>query len=200
MKGKSRRKGEDRSAQIIDTTIQQLIERGLAETSTRSVAKEAGIGAGLINHYFTWSHLRAKAWLAIFDRVTTALINPGTAADKAMDHFIEQAFSIDSEPLWRLWLGAINLANKDEAMAQVLRQIQKSMIDRLAAILEKGAEQHGWQISDSRASAQLLYAAHDGLSGMLMVNGSGLSPTQAKERLRHLFVMETGQHPFSTGG
>jgi len=142
MKGKSRRKGEDRSAQIIDTTIQQLIERGLAETSTRSVAKEAGIGAGLINHYFTWSHLRAKAWLAIFDRVTTALINPGTAADKAMDHFIEQAFSIDSEPLWRLWLGAINLANKDEAMAQVLRQIQKSMIDRLAAILEKGAEQH----------------------------------------------------------
>ncbi len=75
-KGKARRTkpGTGRrggAALIRAAAVDVLLAVGLRAATTRMVTDQAGVGRGLLNHYFRWPDLRAAAWESIFAAVTT---------------------------------------------------------------------------------------------------------------------------------
>ena len=58
------------AALIQQAAVGVLLEVGLKAATTRAVTTRAGVGRGLLNHYYRWPELRAKAWAEIFAQVS----------------------------------------------------------------------------------------------------------------------------------
>ena len=69
-------KSPPRRKQLVEATIALVLEAGLRATKTRDVTERAGVGTGLLNHYFRWPELRALAWRKLFEAVISAQFNP----------------------------------------------------------------------------------------------------------------------------
>ena len=173
--------GKKRREDIIAMTAQALFEQGMARTTTRDVARRLGIGAGLINHYFAFSDLRAAAFVQVF----SATMTPDQTADPAlvMEEFFQYAFAPELDGLWRLWIEAVDLAGTDEAMRHALGHCATLAQDGLGATLARGTAQRAWQIADAPGTAERLIALHEGLLGFVL---TGLPPMQRDRATAHL--------------
>ncbi|WP_430514612.1 TetR/AcrR family transcriptional regulator [Pannonibacter phragmitetus] len=79
-------------SRILSATAELLMEQGLLAVQTRMVTERAGVGTGLLNHYFRWPDLRAQAWAAIFDAVAADLHREGESAAEALERFMSESF------------------------------------------------------------------------------------------------------------
>lgn len=180
----------DRKAQILQATVELLLERGLAATKTRAVTERSGVGTGLLNHYFRWNELRAAAWKMIFDEVAKETLSVQLPPNQAMDQYFSKAFVADAERFWRLWLEATEIAKQDEAIKRVLGQAQAQMHSTLCSVLRSGTAAGVWTLPDPEATALRLGALYDGLAGLLLSGSSHLTGSVAEHHLRQLFALE----------
>lgn len=180
----------DRRTQILQATVDLLLESGLAATRTRAVTERSGVGTGLLNHYFRWSDLRAAAWKLIFDDVAKETFAPDLPPDQVMDRYFAEAFVPEAERYWRLWLEATDLAKEDEAIAQVLGEAQARLDKALCGVLVAGTASGLWTLADPEATATRLGALYDGLAGLLHCRSKRLTRSAAEAHLRHLFALE----------
>jgi len=87
------KKGAER---ILQATIDVLLTNGLQAATTRQVTEQAGVGRGLLNHYYNWQELRVLAWEVIFEEVIHDQFAQFTAADQAIEYYL--ACKIRSAP------------------------------------------------------------------------------------------------------
>ncbi len=174
----------DGAALIQQAAAEVLREVGLHAATTRAVTDRAGVGRGLLNHYFRWPELRALAWEAIFAEVE----EPAAPPDQALETWLTTAFAPEARAYWRLWLEATDLAASDPAMAAALTRVQGRMLARLTADL---AAMHG-RCPDPKATALRLTALQDGLAGLLLAGTTDLTPEAAEAHLRRAFALEMG--------
>jgi AcrR family transcriptional regulator len=173
--------GRKRREDIVTMTAQALLEQGMARTTTRDVARRLGIGAGLINHYFAFSDLRAAA----FVHAVTTTMTPTDRADPTavMDEFFAAAFAPALDGLWRLWVEATDLSGTDDPMRQALAQCTALALDGLTATIATGTAQGAWRIADAESTAIRLLALHEGLVGFVL---SGLPAMPRDVATAHL--------------
>ncbi len=155
------------------------------------VTDQAGVGRGLLNHYFRWPDLRAAAWESIFAAVTTNQFPADQPPGPSCETYLATAFAPEARVFWRLWSEAADLAPTDPALTGALHRTGSRMLDTMAACLARGACLQLWQVADPAASAVRLSALHDGLAGRLLSGTPGLTPDQATAHLRHAFQAET---------
>lgn len=177
---------------IIEATAALLVEQGLLTVQTRTVTERAGVGTGLLNHYFRWPELRAIAWEAIFSSVAEDMRRDGETPPEAMHRFFTDSFSEDARPFWRLWIEAESLALQDPAMAEAVASIRHQLRDVLTGILAEGVARADWSLEAPRATALRLEAMRDGLAGLLLGADAELDEDKAEAHLRELFRRETG--------
>jgi AcrR family transcriptional regulator len=176
---------------ILAATIDVLCEAGLMAAQTRAVTARAGVGTGLLNHYFRWPDLRAAAWRAIFAQAAADMRHPGETPVEALDRFLAESFADAARPLWRLWIEAEGLAVRDPAMAQAVGAARADLRDRLTAILSDGVARGAWHLDAPRATALRLEALRDGLVALLLAGDPDLDPALAETVLRDSFWRET---------
>lgn len=186
---------ESGAARIRQATIEVLLEVGLRAATTRMVTDRAGVGRGLLNHYFRWPELRAEAWGEIFDAVLDDQLSPHDPPDRVIEHYLVTAFVEEAHAYWLLWLEAVNLAKTDSALASVLGRVHREMLARLAGCLATGEVQRLWTLPDAGATALRLSALYDGLAGLLLADTTALTPAEAEQHLRRLFLLETDAVP-----
>ena len=180
---------EDSATRIRQAAVEILLEVGVRAATTRMVTERAGVGRGLLNHYFRWSELRAQAWGEIFDRLMEQEDLQEPAA--WMENYLSSAFDQNSRVYWFLWMDATDLARTDAALAVVITRVQDKMLEQLAWHLRCGSEQGLWQAPDPCGTALRLSAMYDGLANMLLTEAIDLTAEQAEQHLRHLFLLET---------
>jgi AcrR family transcriptional regulator len=187
----------DRRETLIAATAALFLEQGLAATRTRDVTTKAGVGVGLLNHYFRWADLRALALArALGDAVARiAPQNDGADPAETLEVFLSAAYAEESDPVWRLWIEAFDVAIGDPDMAQVIDGVARDLHARLAACLAAGARSGLWTCADPGGSALRLLATHDGLSGMVLWGLPALSRNEAEAHLRHLVALECPRAP-----
>lgn len=184
------KKGAER---ILQATIDVLLTNGLQAATTRQVTEQAGVGRGLLNHYYNWQELRVLAWEVIFEEVIHDQFAQFTAADQAIEYYLASAFTTDAPIYWKLWLEATDLAIHDQVMAQALEKVQQRMLTHLTESLTKGHAQGLWRLPDASATALRLSALYDGLVGLLLSGATRLTAEEAEKHLRQQFSLETAQ-------
>jgi len=180
---------------IVAATVALLLDEGLLSAQTRAVTERAGVGTGLLNHYFRWPDLRAAAWAAIFDGVAADMRRDGEGPADALERFLADSFSEAARPLWRLWIEAEGLAVQDPPMALAVASARTRLRDQLTAILREGGEQGAWTLTSPRATALRLEAMRDGLAGLLLAEDPELDAAAASDLLRTAFGQETTPAP-----
>jgi AcrR family transcriptional regulator len=176
---------------IVAATVALLLEEGLLAAQTRAVTARAGVGTGLLNHYFRWPELRAAAWSAIFAGVAKDMRRAEETPVESLDRFFTESFSDAARPFWRLWIEAESLAVLDTAMAQALASTRSDLRQSLTAILADGVAQASWTLVSPRATAIRLEAMRDGLAGLLLVADPELDAARAETFLRDAFWLAT---------
>lgn len=178
-----------RRERILIAAVKLLLEVGLTAATTRAVTKRAGVGTGLLNHYYRWPDLRAAAWTEIFKGVAhDQFPNNGDPA-VVLERYFADAFTPDARGYWQLWIEATEIARTDPVMHKALTAVQADMQAGLTHVLKAGVSQGLWKISDTAATALRLGALYDGLVALLLMN-STLAPESAEAHLRKAFALE----------
>lgn len=185
-----RRSGAERREDIVKATAALMRERGLAAVTTRDVTGRLGVGAGLLNHYFTWSELRALAFERVIRADLDAPAPAGETPAAALASLLDGAFLPDTDPGWRVWMEAMEAARTDPALDAAVARCEAMLLDRIALILEVGHASGAWHCADPRAAAWRVLALHDGLVGFLLATPPRMTRAEAARHLRHLVKLE----------
>ncbi|PWE30763.1 TetR/AcrR family transcriptional regulator [Pararhodobacter marinus] len=180
----------DRQSRLVEATIELLLEGGLRAVTTRAVTQRAGVGTGLLNHYFRWPELRALAWAQIFEAVARDQFAQADDPEAALERYFATAFTPDARRFWHLWLEATELAASDDFMQAAFRKASAQARTGLADLLAAGAAQGVWRLADPQATALRLGALYDGLAGLLLSPAQILDADQAEAHLRKAFALE----------
>jgi AcrR family transcriptional regulator len=178
---------------IFEATVAVLMEVGLQGAQTRAITERAGVGTGLLNHYFRWPDLRAAAWAAIFADVARTLRQPGETPRDAIDRFLVESFAPQARPLWRLWIEAEALAAQDPALAEAVSRARLALRDALDQLLQDGVADGSWSLTAPRQTAIRLEALRDGLIGLLLANDPDLTADAARAHLKAAFHHEVAR-------
>lgn len=129
----ARRSQTERSAatiaSVLDATIECLVELGHARTSTRHIARRAGVTVGAVqHHYASKAELMAAALIALGDRLAEEFLAaappPGSASElERMEVLLDRLWAAHRGPLWdaglELWVAARTDPELRAAMAEV---------------------------------------------------------------------------------
>lgn len=178
------------AALIQQAAVGVLLEVGLKAATTRAVTTRAGVGRGLLNHYYRWPELRAKAWAEIFAQVSAHQFPSDVPPDRALERYLSTGFRAEARAYWRLWIEATELAELDPVMSAHLRQVNLSMIGAMRNCLLAGAENGLWQVEDAAGAALRISALYDGLAGMLLAGTLDLTLAEAETHLRQAVGLE----------
>jgi AcrR family transcriptional regulator len=185
----------DRRASMIAATERVLLRKGLLAATTRDVTDELGVGAGLLNHYFTWPELRATAFeqLMMHDLDQSLPENAADPAVAILEAFTASAFAKRTDNIGRLWVEANDLAAQDLAFAKRADTCTDQWHARLAAVLARGTDAGEWYCADATGSALRVMAMIIGLAGMVYAPGRRLSRSDATLHLSHIIDFECGK-------
>jgi AcrR family transcriptional regulator len=189
-----RKSGEVRREEIIETAGELLKEMGLASLTTRHVTARIGVGAGLLNHYFTWSDLRAAALERVLSADLETVLPGGVSHDPvdAIQKFISLAVPAEEGTAERLWVEAADASAKDPAIAVALQRCVGVLHKKLAHVFSEGVRLGLWACPDPEGAALRLIALHDGLISLLYGVPHLLSRSAAIGHMQRLVAYECG--------
>lgn len=184
----------DRREALIAATAALIAEQGPASVRTRDVTARAGVGVGLLNHYFSWSELRAAGLERVLTDALAGVLEPSDSPDGGPDAAIAAvltgAFDPVHDPIWQVWIEAEDLARTDAALAGVLAEATGRAQAGLAHLIAAGVAQGLWSCPDPAATALRLLALHEGLLGFLMAGAPALDRAEATAHLAQAFALE----------
>jgi AcrR family transcriptional regulator len=175
----------ERRELIIAAAQRVLLAKGLLAATTRDVTNELGVAAGLLTHYFTWMELRSIA----FERIVRADLQDLIGQDRdeqaslVMKTLIAEAFSETADPIWRLWLEAIEVASCDSWLAAVVVSATELLQAGLADLINRGCNERAWCCDDPTDGSWRILAVLYGLAGLSLVPDAKLSRAHATRHL-----------------
>lgn len=128
---------QERRAQVVDAAFQVIAREGLAGTSMRAVAKEAGCTIGLINHWFA---SRDDLIEATFDRAIEVELERAAAIASDPTSYIEAATQFlpvdarrrDEAKIWIAFYAMVVCGSEHEhRRAARCRAVRKVMVEGL---------------------------------------------------------------------
>ncbi|RAL20218.1 hypothetical protein DL240_17710 [Lujinxingia litoralis] len=166
---------DERADQILAAARSCFLERGYFATKMDDIARAASLSKGGVYFHFPSKREIFRALVqAEFDRSTGFMDDVMTQESDLLaqlarlgDHFIE-AFAADAS-MPRFMLIAAEMALRDDAIRQMLLELQESYIDRLSAILEDAVERGHLRPIDTRATAIALKSLVDGVQAAYAV-------------------------------
>jgi TetR/AcrR family transcriptional regulator, transcriptional repressor of bet genes len=190
----ARMTGPQRREDIIVATVHVLLEKGLSSATTRDVTEKLGVGAGLLSHYFSWAALRALAFERIGrgDLERSLIDRESEPAEVVMADLIEGAFRPDADPVWRVWIEALDLATTDRELAEKVGLLTDQWRAALAGLLDRGRQQKHWTCDDPDGASWRILALIDGLVGMTLTREARLSRSEATRHLQVAVTRECG--------
>jgi AcrR family transcriptional regulator len=178
----SRLHASDRRDSFIEAAIAVMIEKGFAHATTRDVAAKAGVGRGLLHHYFaTWPDLQRAALQAM---ATTAQREAEVAlADlqpsSALDNLLSLILADPEDGYWRLFADGWDEAQRDAEIAKLYISISKWWRTKLTEIIGRGIAVGEFRCDDLAAVPWRLTALADGLSSHILLANAEVTRGEA---------------------
>jgi len=188
-----RKSALDRREDIVAATVQVLLEKGVLAATTRDVTSRLGVGAGLLNHYFAWTELRALAFarVAAADLVGSLTSRETTPAALLMEELVASCYLAEQDPVWRVWMEATDLAVEDMALGKQVWACGMEWRRALADLLRRGNAESAWNCDDPAGAAWRILAMITGIVSLTLAPNAPLSRAEATQHLRKAVEHET---------
>lgn len=149
--------GADTRAEIISAARELFATKGFDGTSVRGVAREAGVDAALVHHYFDGkSGLFAEVVgvpADVEDRIVSAVAGPREdAGERIVRTFLGVWDSPDGRARFQAMVGAV--ATHEEAARLLQDFVARTVFPRIAGVFADGEEVH--ELAVASAGAQLV--------------------------------------------
>lgn len=157
-----------RATEILETTVEQLIARGIASFRVKDVSNALGVSSGLIHYHFATKdqlltaafRFEAQRQLDELDLVERA---GGTAAQRLQSAL--RLYGPTGRAIgWRLWIDAWSESLRNAELRAVMDQVNATWTGRVSALLLANARESDREPGDVASEAARLLAWLDGES------------------------------------
>ena len=174
---------EIRRAEISQALYRCIVKRGYSKTTVRDIAEEAGMGLGLIHHYFTSKdeilEVLSEEIVGKWQERALGLLeedkdrDPSERLRAGIDLiFLEIAGDRDLVKVFHeLW----NLAEHDEALNTALRSLYRQYRKAVASIIEQFLCENEVPGTEAKDLAAFLVSASEGASIQWFIDPRGIS-------------------------
>lgn len=194
----TRMKPDERRQAILAAAVAEVSERGFARTTSRDVARRAGVTHGLLHHYFPdHQSLLARA----FDHVANEEIDEVRALLAADADPVAQLRQLTEpygpgggESAYRLWIEAWGEAAHSPVLRRTAARVTKSWLDLIATVIQRGVDAGEFSCSSPRRTAWMIVALCDAYA-MHRQLGSGPRIKEMAFSARRLAERDLGLAP-----
>jgi AcrR family transcriptional regulator len=172
-----------RRAMIVDAARRHIVDRGLAATSAREVAKAAGVSIGTLTYHFaTMDELLAevlRSTMRQFEQTIDEQLAKQQSALAALVLLMDAHFSRASVDVGVLWIEFWTRSVREPSLRGTELTFRWSLHSKIVHLLEAGAQAGEFEPpEDPEAVATELVALIDGL--MIAVKGGAMPGREAR--------------------
>lgn len=187
---------DERRAEILEATIQVVIERGFGAIRVADVADRLDVSTGLIHYHFdSKDHLLAEALRYAADgdlaRLHEELAAGGTALER-LDRVFGLYQPAEAEPGWMLWIDGWGEALRSPTLRRISQQLDLAWQEALEHLIDEGVEAGEFSCDDPHGAAWRLAALLDGLGLQVTVHDGLLSRDELLSWVRRAAAAELG--------
>jgi AcrR family transcriptional regulator len=189
--------GELRRSELVSAAIRVMRRQGLLETTTRDVAAEAGVSAGLVHHYFkSLDDLVAEAFAEVADEDLTrvsAAVQEAKGAAARLSTLIDAFTPPDAEWPFFFWIDAWAAASRHELVRVRSQVINLRWVGLFEEVFNQGVSEGTFTCPDPRAAAWRMLALLDGLAIQVLTRQSDISGGMVADWAQVAARREAGQ-------
>ena len=197
MTGQVHMSAGDRREALIAAAVRTIRANGMLESSTRTVAAEAGVSTGLMHHYFdSYDELMAAA----FERVAAEDLQRARDLVASIDTPTHRLDAIVSEfqparDAWQFqwWMDAWSSSPRHPAVREMAAKLNGGWQQLLEEVLQQGVTSGEFVCADPRASAWRLLALLDGLTIQVVAQTDGPGREDVERWSHYAARVETGR-------
>jgi len=187
---------EERRAEILETTIQVVIERGFGAIRIADVADRLGVSTGLIHYHFdSKDHLLAEAFQYAAEADLARLdeeVQAGGSTIERLDRVFNLYAQVAAEPGWMLWIDGWGEALRSDALRRISQELDAAWQQRIEQVICEGLAAGEVTCRNPHATAWRLVALLDGLGLQVTVHGGLLTRDELLQWVRDLAARELG--------
>ncbi len=196
MVGVARKQVILRREEILDATVEQIKQRGIATTRVADVAGALNVSSGLVHYHFaTKEQLVEEAFAHAARREMEALrttVGRRTTAVARMKALLRLYSPVGQTPSWRLWVDGWSAGMREQGLQDVMQQMDAEWKARMTALVEEGAASGEFHCEDPRAAAWRITLFLDGLAVQLVARRGALEKAEAQRWVREHVAGQLG--------
>ena len=185
-----------RRQELVDAAVRVIRRKGLLETTSRDVAREAGTSTGLLSHYFD---SQDELLVAAFEQVATHdLARVRRALQAAPDAVARLRVLLDqfapAARSWqyRMWIDVWAASAHHVALRRSSRRLNEEWLSTVTQLMEGGVEEGAFTCDEPAASAWRLLALLDGMSVQLVARQGRTARPELHAWVREAAAVEAG--------
>ena len=190
-------RGRERRERVLEAALAVIAERGLAATRMSDISERAGMSSGHVLYYFrSKERVLMEALHHVEDRMheeaesELAPIPPGP--DRLRRLLELNLPDGPADPTWTLWLEAWSIAPHDEAIRDLVAELEARWVRLLADVVRSGVEAGAFVCRDVEGAVIRLYATINGLVVQVVTGLGNLSRADALAACMGLAGSELG--------
>lgn len=173
---------------ILAAAAECIVRDGLAQVRMASIARTAGVSAGLLHYHFDTKELLFGEVLTYSHSISAelnqqALADAGTGPAERLSSFLDRCLPSDEQRAheWLLWQELALLCIRDPHLAKVGADLYEDLYATVADIVRDGLASRVFATSlDPRAVAETAVAITDGLGARVLAGDPHLGLEQAR--------------------
>ena len=176
---------------ILAAAADCIVRDGLAQVRMASIARTAGVSAGLLHYHFETKELLFGEVLRYSHEVSAelnrrALSNAGERPAERLSSFLDRCLPSDEQRAdeWLLWQELALLCIRDPHLAKVGADLYEDLYATVADIVGEGVASGVFDTSlDPRSIAETAIALTDGFGGRVLARDPNFGIAQARVML-----------------
>jgi AcrR family transcriptional regulator len=165
-----------RRAEILDSAVGVVLERGFAGTRVVDVADALGISSGLVHYHFdSKDELLAETLryaadidIARLEKAVAELDDPVHRLDWVLREYLPEAKGDQS---WVLWVDAWGHAIRNERLRNILTELDLAWSGAIETVIHDGVAAGRFECADPAGAARRISALLDGLGLDVILHG-----------------------------
>jgi AcrR family transcriptional regulator len=179
---------EEARTRILAAAAECIVRDGLAQVRMASIARQAGVSAGLLHYHFDTKELLFGEVLTYSHAVSAelnqrAMARAGDGPAERLSSFLDRCLPSDEQRAheWLLWQELALLCIRDPHLAKVGAELYEDLYATVADIVVEGLAAGVFDTTlDPRSVAESAVALTDGLGARVLASDPNLGLEQAR--------------------